>query len=308
MPVDPSLSADDQAMEWLIHLHSGRARSESWAAYDRWRAAAPEHEQAARAAETMWQALAQTQAAQDHRAAASPASARRRRPSPLFPAGALAAALACVVLLRSLPPAADYHTGVGERRVVVLPDGSRVTLNTDSALDVHYTDGERRVDLRHGEALFQVAKDPTRPFQVRTDDARARALGTVYDVRNLDGATQVAVVEGVVRVETRDGAAPVTLSAGQKLATGSAAASPGEVAAETAWQRGKLIVNNMPLHQVMAQLNRYRQGIIVVTGAVRDMPISAVLDLDDDAANDAALVSAFGLRVLRLPYLTLIRR
>lgn len=302
MRVDPSLSPDDQAVEWLVHLHSGHADGRARAAYHAWRKADPAHEQAARAAETLWLSLGHTGAARHHRAARRVWSVR-----PM--AAALAAAMAFLAVLWSWPPAGDYRTTVGERREVALSDGSRVSLNTDTVLDVRFTEGERRVELRRGEAVFQVAKDSRRPFLVVSQGVVAQALGTVYGVRRVDDLTRVAVLEGVVKVS--GGGTALTLTAGQKTSLGDdggGVAQSGDVAAETAWLRGKLIVNNMPLGQVMRQLGRHRQGLILVTGDVRDMPVSAVLDLDDDDALYAALEGAFGVKVSRLPLLTLIRR
>ncbi|MGI9170655.1 MAG: FecR family protein, partial [Caulobacteraceae bacterium] len=106
------------------------------------------------------------------------------------------------------PSHAEYRTAIGERSAIALADGSIVTLDTDSDLEVAYSAGERGVHLLRGQALFEVAKGQRAPFQVYAKGQRITAVGTVFDVR-LDGdAVKVSMVEGVVRVRATDSPAP----------------------------------------------------------------------------------------------------
>ncbi|HEU4530186.1 MAG TPA: FecR domain-containing protein, partial [Steroidobacteraceae bacterium] len=103
----------------------------------------------------------------------------------------------------------DYATRIGERLVVTLADGSRVTLNTNTKLREVFDRTERRVVLDHGQALFEVAHDTVRPFVVEAHDRRLVALGTAFDVR-VDGTrVQVTMLEGIVAVERTSGAPDV---------------------------------------------------------------------------------------------------
>ena len=135
------------------------------------------------------------------------APGRRRRLAPAFTAGVLIAAVGGVLLSAMLfrteffrPDAAPeiFITAVGEYRTITLSDGTSVSLNTDSQIEVDFNPEERRVRLIGGEALFEVASNPKRPFVVYSKTAVAEAVGTSFIVRLRDAVTELAVVEGVV--------------------------------------------------------------------------------------------------------------
>ncbi|HYG28420.1 MAG TPA: FecR domain-containing protein, partial [Caulobacteraceae bacterium] len=100
-------------------------------------------------------------------------------------------------------PRAIRGTALGERRVVALEDGSRVELNTDSRIEVAYAEDQRRIVLLKGEALFEVAKDPSRPFVVMANGAEVRAIGTAFNIRLREKLVELTVTEGVVSVKER---------------------------------------------------------------------------------------------------------
>jgi len=148
-------------------------------------------------------------------------------------------ALAAVVVLASCLAGAwlyaernTYGTDLGEQRSITLPDGSIVDLNARSRIHVAYRKGERDIELLSGQALFRVAKDPTRPFIVSTDNARVRAVGTQFDIYRKSSGTTVTVLEGRVRVarESPDGptqpAADKAGHPGAESAQGSAQPAP----------------------------------------------------------------------------------
>ncbi|WP_438274188.1 FecR family protein [Nitrobacter sp.] len=234
-------------------------------------------------------------------------------------ATALAAALLVVVGLGfafDLPMRlrADGYTGVGETRTLMLPDGSKVVLNTESAVALAYDAGVRRVRLLRGEAVFTVTKDPSRPFLVDAAGGEARALGTEFDVRNDgDGAT-VTVLESRVGVSYPVGApALITLAPDEAVdysATGLGAVRSVDASVETAWLRGKLIFVDRPLGQVVAELNRYHRGTIRITdAAMRDQRVSGVFDTADPLRVIDFLERSLGLHSTRLTdYLILLHR
>ncbi len=180
---------------------------------------------------------------------------------------------------------ADYYTVVGEVRSVTLADGSRVDLNTDSAIIVRYSQGERRIQLLRGEAFFDVARNPERPFVVDDSSLKATALGTQYSVRAAsdDSLGTVRVEQGRVEVTNRQ--QQVVLEAGDAAnltAKGAFAVTKTDVANETAWRTGKLVFSGQPLREVLATLERYRRGrILVLDDAAADQQVSGVFDLKD---------------------------
>jgi transmembrane sensor len=164
-----------------------------------------------------------------------------------------------------------YATEAGEGRTVTLADGSRIELNGRTRLRVSYSDHERDIALLEGQALFQVAKDKSRPFIVDTGTAQVRAVGTAFDVHKEGAETTVTVLEGTVAVlsttraspegsTTTAGAAPdLFVTAGEQAVvspTGSRKPHAANVAAVTAWTRGQLEFDETPLAQVAEQFNR----------------------------------------------------
>lgn len=189
--------------------------------------------------------------------------------------GALAASLVLAAGLAAYVALAPerFTTKVGEVRAFSLDDGSRVTLNTASSLQVRYTEGERRVQLVAGEALFVVAKDSARPFIVEARGAHIRAVGTSFSVRNLpEEAVQVLVREGVVQVAHEEGGRavePVTLTANTRAEAlpsqpvRVAKVSEEDVTRELAWRDGMISFAGVTLREAAREFARYSDVRIV---------------------------------------------
>ncbi|MBU1777828.1 MAG: FecR domain-containing protein, partial [Gammaproteobacteria bacterium] len=159
-------------------------------------------------------------------------------------------------------------TEIGERRHVVLVDGTALDLNTDSKVRVKMEDGLRRVTLVRGEVLLNVAKD-ARPFEVHAADGILRDIGTTFNVRSDGETTNVAVLEGEVQIKLSS-AAPIHLRGGQQVDYQAAAISAIETvntADVTAWLSGRLIFRDTPLQEVVRQLNRYHSRPVELAGA-----------------------------------------
>jgi transmembrane sensor len=226
-------------------------------------------------------------------------------------AGGLAAAsvaVAATVGWRLLNNVELYRTGVGERRVVALADGSRVTLNTASTVEVAFADHERRVRLVRGEALFEVAHDASRPFLVDAGSARFRALGTAFNVRLRPDVVELTVTQGVVGVAAEDGGVDVPVSA-KIAAGGGAVVRSGAVAPtaldgqhlrqRTAWQEGVLEFDGESLAQVVGEFNRYRQKPIVIGDArLEALRIGGRFEVDEADKFLAALTSSFPIQAM----------
>lgn len=185
---------------------------------------------------------------------------------------------------------ADHYTSVGEVRSVELADGSRVYLNTDTAITVDLSGTARRIHILRGEAFFDVAKNPQRPFVVEDGTLTATAVGTQYAVRagTRSFEPDVQVEEGKVEVQSAD--QRVLVSAGYTAAIGGGGAvivQPADVADATAWRNGRLIFSGRPLKEVLAALARYRRGqIVMLDRALGEQKVSGIFDLSD---TDAAL-------------------
>jgi transmembrane sensor len=168
-----------------------------------------------------------------------------------------------------------YQTGVGERSTVTLTDGSKVTLNTRSRVEVNYTPQRRGVTLISGQALFEVAHNTARPFVVTAGPRQVTAVGTAFDIR-LDGQkVQVTMVEGKVKVEPtrptllQKAVAPEqSLVAGQQLVATvdsiGATVDHADAAKTTSWREGRVVFADTPLPQAVAEMNRYLPTPILV--------------------------------------------
>jgi transmembrane sensor len=214
---------------------------------------------------------------------AAPAAGRakplglRQRKLALSAAAALLFAVGGGLYLAFAPKGERYATPVGGLASVPMPDGSNVTLNTDSQIRIALTDTERRVELGHGEAFFEVSKDPKRPFVVRAGDKRVIAVGTKFSVRREGDDIEIVVTEGKVRVE--DGAA------GQDSRVGGSAEvflTPGSIARaddagvlvqrrtlpeaeeHLSWRTGWLMFRDLGLADAIAEFNRYSARKIVI--------------------------------------------
>ena len=171
----------------------------------------------------------------------------------------------------------DYHTGTGELRDIALSDGSHLLLNTNSAVSVDYQNDLRLITLLHGQVRFTVTKEPQRPFEVKSGGLTIRALGTVFEVYNPENDTvRVAVQEHAVSAtlsiaQVSETAPTVIIKEGQQLNYQGDSRLPSPVTANlsqiSAWSQQKLFVNDQPLSEVIAELNRYRNGRIFIHDA-----------------------------------------
>ncbi|MGH6910836.1 MAG: FecR family protein, partial [Phenylobacterium sp.] len=195
-----------------------------------------------------------------------------------------------------------FSTDVGEQRMEVLKDGSRVRLNTDSKVRIRFSQGQRHVTLDRGEAFFEVAHDASRPFIVESAGAQVRALGTKFDVRHDPGAVQVTLLEGRVEVTQTGRPATARLAPNQALtvtAAGISAPRAAAAAEAAGWTTGRLTFRSVPVSAAIDEMNRYSRRKIVLTSAdgVAAEPVSGVFEPGDTATFVAALETVFDLQV-----------
>ena len=193
---------------------------------------------------------------------------------------------------------ADAHSARGEVRMLTLPDGSRLTLNSASAVDLRFSELERRVLLRQGEVMIETGKDPVgRPFLVETGQGVARALGTRFSVRRDGSRSEVKVYENLVEVTGAQGQQHL-LGAGESVQI-----TPGELSIGThpafsdAWVNGILAVENMPLTQFADELARYRSGFVRCAPELAQYRISGAFRIDDTDQALQAITRSFPARV-----------
>lgn len=259
-------------------MQEGASASERQAIAD-WIEADPRHAVAFARMEAAWEAGDRLRASPppiEAPDAAAEINGRSRVSRRTLVGAGLAASIATVgatVAWRYTSDVDLHHTRLGERRIITLADGSRIHLNTASAVEVAMRKHSRRVRLVKGEALFEVAHDPGRPFLVDAGAARLRAVGTAFNVRIRDTVVELTVTEGVVAVA--EDAADVhrpdvsKIAAGGGAVIGSGAMAPTALNAtvlrqRTAWQDGVIELDGETLAQAVEEFNRYRGAPIIV--------------------------------------------
>jgi transmembrane sensor len=204
---------------------------------------------------------------------------------------------------------AVYRTQKGERSSVALPDGSAVVLDTDSAVEVAYTNIERGVRLLHGQALFEVAKHKPPPFRVHAGSRIITAVGTRFDVRLFGSpdtpTVRVALLQGAVNVTNANRASLETASmvAGEVLQAPPSApmrVQPGDTGTLASWESGVLVFNDRPLSEAVEEMNRYTTNPIVLADeSTRDLRVSGVFNTGDPEHFAQTIAETFALRLHR---------
>lgn len=317
---------DEAAARWSEILRDAPEQQKVHEAFEHWRSQSPENAEAYRRIQTAnaWvQSLSDSPEIQALRretlgrvAEARLRSSRRLRrvsiaASLLLMAGIGILALSPDATQRMYSNARDalagnvYQTGVGQRTVVALDDGSVVTLNTDSRLSVHYEETLRSVSLERGQALFKVAKDRTRPFVVTAGGKRVTALGTEFDVRVTDRLFEVTLLEGRVGVSPVR-AAPSTSTAATALAelrpgqqfvvagTSRPVVRATDVRRVVSWRNGQIVFEDERLDFAVAEMNRYsRRKVVLGDPRLASLKISGAFNAGDTNTFVEALTSYF---------------
>lgn len=334
-------SIEDEAAAWFLRRRRGRLSTEEMQALQNWLLANPAHAAAWRDTEKTWncldeqavtpelivarrQALTAMRQAQLRRWSA-PSSLVKRMRTAMQSSGTRnwSAAAAAVVIAAvgvsfywTAKNGDRYQTGIGERRTVLLSDNSRITLDAMTQVRVRYGGSARDIELIEGQAQFEVARQPRRPFRVRAGYRVVEALGTVFTVEYIDRHMKVALLEGRVKVDRApEFLAQVTEKSGRNPAPGTAAVAPisaevelkpgealhfdrddrqsldkhADLAAETAWREGKVIFRQEPLRDAVKRLNRYSHvQLKVIDPTIESLPVSGIFgDTDAEAFAEA---------------------
>ena len=295
LPGTPNLDRDEQAALWCLDMAEGELSRHEQVRFDDW-IADPDNAKAFEDAARVWNLAdassdmpeliqMRTAALENYRRANH--RRWRRGPGPLIWIAGVAAilvmALVTTLLLRD--PVKVYRTGISERRVALLDDGSRLSLDADTEIDVRLSRDRRELTLVRGRARFDVARDPLRPFTVIAGDKIVVATGTSFSVELLDRQVHVLLYEGHVAVldeengETRpQRVGPSGVPADQALTPGrelvamrdsvdATIVSVADPIRSLSWESGQLSFDDEPLQTAAERMNRYSTDKIAVGDA-----------------------------------------
>jgi transmembrane sensor len=313
------------AAEWLARLESPCVSLKETIAWQQWMEADNRHAQAFTRMEELGTTLQQMPRPPIDADSGGETTRQRTSAKRL----ALAASLTIVVLCASrfmvdrsdirpglarILQSDTAQTAIGENRAVRLTDGSRVTLGGDTRLDISITEERRQITLSRGEAFFSVAKDPSRPFQVRTGEATVTAVGTAFNVRRGSDRMTVSVVEGQVLVEPvrpatslawfkkRTAARSQQLDAGQQAQVDEAGIRANKLpnaATATTWQSGRLTFRKERLRYVLEDVNRYGdKPIEVADEAIAELEFTGTVLHDNIPGWIHSLETVFNLKAI----------
>lgn len=299
-----------EAADWALAFRYAQPSAAERRAFESWQASSPAHGAAWARVQSVFQTFEQVPA--DIGKGALEALNRKmgRRRSLQLLGGLFVAGPAAWLAWRQAPVwTADIATATGEQKTLVPPDGSRLLLNTASAVDVAFTASARRLRLRAGEILIETQPDPThtdRPFLVDTACGVVQALGTRFSVRQLNGdSCRVAVFEHAVALRPLIGNSRI-LRAGEQVDFGPLHIDePRPVnATQALWENGMLLARDMRLGDVIAELSRYRPGVLRCDPAVAELRVTGAISLKDTDAALRLLSNNLPVHIeLRTPYL-----
>ncbi|THV12760.1 FecR family protein [Rhizobium rhizophilum] len=313
----------DEAMDWFMRLRDAPAEPELFRQWEAWLQTSDAHAAA-------WTRICRSWAALGERTACPPASTRAVHRAGMLPRrvsrrglGLATAALLCAGLTAAIfgpflqtRLEADFHTGAGQTQVVMLADGSRVTLAPQTALAEDFDSQSRQVRLLAGEAFFEVERDATRPFVVAARDASVRVLGTAFGVRDTGQGTRVELAHGAITLTLgrATGGQEIALAPGDVVTVdrrlGRAERSQVDPAEIALWREGSLSVTNQTFGDVVSLIQRQSHAwIVVADSTISSLRVTGLYDLHDpDKALDA-LAAPFDLKVRTLsPYLRVISK
>ncbi len=312
--------AEAQAEQWLIQQDADPNNPEQNAAFERWYNLCPENREAYANAELLWQMLGQLDPEQNKMAPgtvtapstllsaakkksvderwvhagneSAPSQHQKHRKNWRPYASAAVIVLAISGMLWQNTPSAQFSTDEGQQELLTLNDQSKVLLNSDSQLDIAYDNQQRQLNLKQGEALFTVAKDP-RPFIVQLGNIQVKALGTIFTVGEHGDERWVSVSESQVEVRIKQEVRQ--LQAGERLNIIDNQFQPIEkrrLSQISPWQKGVMVAEDLPAEKILSELDRYYPGkILLLNQEIKQRRLNTVLNIrqPEQALNSLAL-------------------
>lgn len=301
----------ERAVEWIVNRHV----AETWSdddqnRLDAWLNESPAHLLAYWRAKDNWNRTELLSALRSFR---PDGTGEQQRSWALWTRRAAVAATVIVVgaaatTYFSRPAEQRYTTALGDHRTLALADGSQIEMNTDTALRIGTADMQRTVTLEKGEAFFQIKHDVRHPFVIKVANHRIVDIGTKFSVRTDRDRVQVALVEGLARIDNfgADGKRSSTLLKPGDVAVATALSvsvskkSQPALTDQLAWRRGVLVFDNTTLADVAAEFNRYnRQKIVIADEAAGRRTINGAFQANDLEAMTNVAREVFGLRVVQ---------
>ena len=286
----------EEAADWLTLLHSGEASQNDQQRLTQWQNTSPMHRAAWLRAEAILGAFKQLPGPLARETLSRADSRERRRVLKTAVLCLLATPAAWITLQHSPWTSwqADLRTAKGEQKTVQLSDGSELMLNTATTVDIRFTASTRRLQLLTGEMLVTTGNDPSpqpRPFLVQTAEGQLRALGTRFTVRQFDELTLLAVFDGAVEISLPGTTDTAIVPAGQQRHFSRRRIYPEQPARfDTAlWQNSMLLATDMPLGKLIAELSRYRHGILRCDPSLSQLPVSGAFPVNDTDTSLALL-------------------
>lgn len=325
------LAVQEQADAWFARLMAPDCTAEEWADCKTWCSADPMHLETYLETEHLWELVggleqhagmkselssALDPESGDIMAEWAKAIENRRRPTNpargrwQIPASIAASLLAVVIGWRSVEtqesPPQQYVTQDATEEIQ-LADGSKVTLDVGTSLQVSLKDGRRDLKLVQGRAVFKVAHDASRPFIVDAGPGRVTALGTEFQVQRLGDVLSVTLIEGSVAIDSSPESADrrsLQLTPGQKANYASAAmswtVSAVDLAAQTSWSHGFHIFSDTPLEEAIAEINRYSRIKLALEGShLAGLRLSGSFKLGDGSVTAQALPYALPVKIAK---------
>lgn len=292
---------EDEAIHWIVTLTSGDASEEKLAEFRCWRQLSDQHERAFQSARDLWLSLGKSEQLyifdidiKHPNAVLVTDSIWQQRIYNRFPflkkvSNRLLLLLMVIVLITYyllVINSYDYATNYGEINELKLDDGSRVTLNSHSAIDVHYNNKSREVILKRGEAFFDVAHQPQRPFIVKSGQSQIKVLGTAFSVDKQDDQITVTVVRGKVQVSDATAQSQNLVPQQQVIM------EPGKpfhlqqvnnLSLELSWRNGRLNFANKSLEDILDDLQKYdkRKWIVYLDSSTAHALLNTTVNIHD---------------------------
>jgi transmembrane sensor len=293
MTVTQPNTLQQQASHWVTRIHSSDCTDAERYAFDKWLAENENHHIAYQQVLAFWQQLAQIEPHANTELEEARAYLRDKRHARRQFSGKRATTVLSLLLVMSASPffwswinTQNYHTAKGEQASIALSDGSQIELNTDTELSVQYTDNTRNVKLQHGEALFTVVHNNTKPFTVTAANGVIKDIGTRFNVYQQAAKVSVTVLEGEVSVTTDNNATPRNVKPNQQLSYDNngqlTPVTSVDAKVATAWQNKQLVFKAQPLSIVIEQLARYHEvSLQIADPRLQALKVSGSFPSDD---------------------------
>ena len=302
------------AADWYVTLSSGKATSQQVQAWQAWLNAHPQHTQAWLKLENVTQQFSMIDSVTGMEVLSQPVKIKNKtselsshsRRQALKHLSILLVAGSTGWLTYEQKPwqtlMADYATETGKQQQVALQDGTKLFLNTNSLVAINYTTQERNIQLLKGEILIETAHEQSavyRPLSVITEQGKLTALGTRFSVKVNDASNDLNVYEGAVSVQAVNSSRHIVVNAGEFMRF-SAERYQAKTALDTssdAWVKGFIVVDKMPLNTFIAEISRYKKGIIHFDHSIGQLEISGAFPINDIDSTLASVSKTLSLRI-----------